>query len=329
MSHNLNFNEATGKYSFAAAEKGGWHGLGQVKLEGLMTSEEALELAQLNYRVEKMPLFFESPDKDKIYINDKFAVVRTDAYIPLGVVGSYYNVLQNEEAFSILDDIVGEGKAVYDTAGALKDGQIVFITIKLPGEIQVKDDKVEKYLLFTNSHDGSKALTVGFTPIRVVCNNTLHAALSTMRNSVTVKHTKNIRSRVEEAARILGLANIYMDDLGIVLNKAARKPIMDNELRKYFIDVLTEDNNRKEQVKEEEFSTRFKNILEKIERYYFEDVTQEGIVGTWYGAYNAVTGYYRHCINKQGEELVNTLFYGDAKRKIEKAYSIMEKNVLV
>jgi phage/plasmid-like protein (TIGR03299 family) len=159
-----------------------WHGLGQ-KLDGPATSVEAIQAAHLDWDVIKVPLFTKQRGRYRD-IPNRFGVVRADKSSKgdtavLGIVGASYKPFQNRQAFAWFDGIVGEGKAIYHTAGALGEGERVWILAKLPGEIRVLgDDVVNKFLLLSNSHDGESSIQVKFTPIRVVCNNTLTMALS-------------------------------------------------------------------------------------------------------------------------------------------------------
>lgn len=186
MGHNISYNGQTGKHSFFSVKEKAWHGLGQI-VQDFPTSAEAIGFAGLDYTVEKRPLFtlngenfttFNGLDQVAgqdacIHVPDFFATVRTDTEDVLGVVGKDYSVVQNIEAFSFFDSIVGGGEGImYETAGALGKGERVFITAKLPAYIKVgKDDLIEQYIFLTTSHDGGGSITAAFTPVRICCNN--------------------------------------------------------------------------------------------------------------------------------------------------------------
>jgi len=188
MGHNLNFNN--GRYSFFSVKEKAWHGLGQI-VEDYPTSAEAIRNAGLDYSVEKSPLFTKGSGivqiADGIVIQDTeievpnyFANIRTDNNTVLGVVGKDYHIVQNKDAFTFFDSIVGGGSGIlYQTAGALGQGERIFITAKLPNYIRIgnSDDVIEKYIFLTTSHDGSGSITAAFTPIRIVCQipSTLHS----------------------------------------------------------------------------------------------------------------------------------------------------------
>ncbi|HWJ30034.1 MAG TPA: DUF932 domain-containing protein, partial [Flavisolibacter sp.] len=146
MAHNLNYNEQTGKYSFFSVKEKPWHCLGLI-VQDYPTSREAIKFAGLDYRVEKRKLFtldnnnhFASTDKRRaeVEVPNSFATMRTDTEQMLGVVGRDYEVVQNEDAFSFFDAIVGGAGGIhYETAGALGKGERIFITAKLPDYIKV------------------------------------------------------------------------------------------------------------------------------------------------------------------------------------------------
>jgi phage/plasmid-like protein (TIGR03299 family) len=142
-----------------------WHGLG-TRLDNPATAAEAITAAGLDFTVELTRL----TTIDGIPVPQRVAVVRSDTQDVLGVVSPAYVPVQNRQAFGFLDAIAAEGGIRYHTAGALRRGERVWLLGKLPGEIRVKDsdDVTEKYLLLSNSHDGSSALRVYFTPVRVV-----------------------------------------------------------------------------------------------------------------------------------------------------------------
>ena len=220
MAHNINYNEQTRRYSFFSVKEKAWHGLGQI-VKQYPTSEEAIKHAGLDYEVVKSPLFTNGSEiitdfnhlemnQNTLEVPNYFANIRTDNNTVLGVVGKDYHIVQNHEAFNFFDAIVGGDEGIlYETAGALGKGERIFITAKLPDYIRVGngDDVTEKYIFLTTSHDGSGSITAAFTPIRIVCQNTLNASLRNMTNVVRIKHTSGAKQRIENAHKVMGLAN--------------------------------------------------------------------------------------------------------------------------
>lgn len=283
-----------------------------------MTSAECIKLAGLYFTVEKAPLFAsvgkeltreeitlntdikkvisERDGLNTIYHNTKlvdtnFATYRTDTQEVFGVVGSRYEVIQNLEAFSFFDSIIGEGHAAYETAGALGNGETIFITAKLPSKLIVSKEDIDKYLLFTMAHDGSGSIQVMFTPIRVVCNNTLSAAINSNTNKVVIRHTKNARKRLELATEVLGISEKQSLQYEEVFNLFTKVKMSDADLNTY-IDYVFEFDDIPN------LSTQSKNKRDNILEYYETGVGQDTIKGTLWGAYNAVTGYLSNGLDR-------------------------------
>ena len=163
-----------------------WHGLG-TKVDEAPTSKEALELAGLNWKVLQKPIYTSSGTLIEGY---KANVRNTDQNV-LGIVTDRYKVVQNDEAFKFTDDLLGAGVR-YETAGSLQDGKRIWLLAKLPQEYIIGGEQISPYLVFTNTHDGSGAIKVAVTPVRIVCSNTLNLALSTAKRSWSTIHTGDI-----------------------------------------------------------------------------------------------------------------------------------------
>ena len=311
MAHNLNYNDNTNKHSFFSTKEKAWHGLGQI-VDRYPTSTEAIQFAGLDYTVEKRHIFSyaydvepENVDNDvvmesRLDIPNFFATVRTDTDQVLGVVGKDYEIVQNRDAFTFFDAIVGGGNGIlYETAGALGNGERIFITAKLPGYIRVgKDDLIEKYLFLTTSHDGYGSITAAFTPIRVVCNNTLNAALNNLSNSVKIRHTQSAKERLLQAHKVMGLTNTLSNDLNGIFNNWAKIRVSDKEVLKLVQHAMAPSKEVLKNVIDEnidDYSSRFLNVVEKVCNYGFSNETQqlETTKGTLFGAYNALQDIFK------------------------------------
>jgi phage/plasmid-like protein (TIGR03299 family) len=216
-----------------------WHDVG-VELDKPATAKEAIQAARLDFKVELAPMHYINPvTANRTEIKFGKVVRRTDNGRLLGVVGNDYKPVQNIEAFSFFDGIVGEGKAIYHTAGALGDGEKIWILAKLPGDIQVTNkDNVEKYLLLTNSHNGRSSLRMYFTPIRVVCQNTLILSAQQMSNTINIRHVGSIKGKIDQARQLLGIVNTFYDTFGDITKQLLRKKLTKEELKKYYGDVV-------------------------------------------------------------------------------------------
>lgn len=184
-----------------------WHGLGVV-VEGTLTSADAIHTANLGWTVMQKEIY----TSDGILIPDYKANVRDSDNTVLGVVGNRYKIVQNTDAFAFTDDLIGEGVR-YETAGSLNKGRTIFLLAVLPKQYEILGDKVDPYIVFTNSHDGSGAVRCAMTPIRVVCQNTLNAALGSAKRIWSARHTGNIDMKMADARETLGLATVYMETL--------------------------------------------------------------------------------------------------------------------
>lgn len=208
-----------------------WHKMGK-KVDTAPSSSEAIIAAGLDWNVEQREMYLANGDK----VPDAYANVRDKDNKVLGIVGNRYSIVQNVEAFSFTDNLIGEG-CVYETAGSLKDGKQIWLLAHLPEAVQIAGDDVMPYLCFTNTHDGSGAVKVFATPIRVVCNNTLNQALNTAKRTWSARHTGSIDSKLREATETLELTNKYMTELKKESEALALKSLDKDKLLK-FIEAL-------------------------------------------------------------------------------------------
>ncbi len=338
MAHNIHLNEQTGKHSFFSVKEKAWHGLGQI-VQDYPTSAEALEFAGLNYRVEKRQLFtydnqnlFGNADTvtPNIQVPNYYATICTDNEAVLGVVGKDYEVVQNVDAFAFFDAIVDGDGIQYETAGALGKGERIFITAKLPGYIKVtNEDLIEKYLFLTTSHDGFGSITAAFTPVRIVCNNTLNAAMRNHTHAIKIRHTANAKERLEQAHKVIGISNSLSLQLESIFNQWAKVRITDKEVRKLIQLALTPNKEVLQNLwagKVDEISSRLSNLCDAVYEYNQTSPTQqtETTKGTVFGTYNALTGYFQNVKSyKDDEAKIKSLLYGGtAQTKTQKAFAL-------
>lgn len=335
MSHNINFNEQTGKHSFFSVKEAAWHRLGQVVAD-YPTSAEAIIHAGLDYEVAKLPnrqVFPSGKVKDS---ENSFFTYRTDNEVTLGdSVGKDYQIVQNREAFAFFDAIVGNGDGIlYETAGALGNGQRIFITAKLPGYIRVGsgDDITEKYIFLTTSHDGSGSITAAFTPIRIVCQNTLNAALRDMDNVVRIRHTANANQRLRDAHKVMGIADRLGLEMEAIFNQWAKVRITDKQVKDLIQIALCPNKETLELLRRgamDDLSTIYRNVCENAFSYAMlaESQQMETTKGTLFGAYNAITGYYQNVCNFRSEEekMKSILLGGTGQRRGQKAFDLCSR----
>lgn len=325
MAHKLNFNNKNGTWSFASHTEKAWHGLGQV-VEQAMTAEEAIKLANLDYEVVKADAQFTTPSGLVVPAEGYYTTYRADTNEFLGMVKSRYEIVQNKDAFSFFDAIIDSGEAIFETAGVLGVGERIFISAKLPEDMLVNGEKVEKYIMLTNSHDGSSSIIAGLTSVRVVCNNTLQAALRGLDNKVSIGHISGAKARLSEAYRVMGIASKYMQEVEGVFNQMADTRMTDEQLNQYITNVFKSDKGLVAQTAEEEkeYSTRFKNMVDATYNFAKTHPTQitSATNGTLWGAYNAISGYYNYVKPyKNQEDKFNSQMFGRGNKHISKAFT--------
>jgi phage/plasmid-like protein (TIGR03299 family) len=289
--------------SIAYAGETPWHGLGR-KVPADLTPEQMLEAAQLDWSVERVPTYANVNGK---YINTgREALVRDRDSKVLDIVGPGWNPVQNAEAFGFFYDFVNEGKMQMHTAGALEDGRIVWALAKMNEGFTVfgKDD-VESYLLFTNPHKYGKSIDVRFTPIRVVCNNTLTLAINTKSASqVSINHRAVFSA--EAVKETLGISKEKMAKYKEAAEYLGSKKYTDETFNVFLKRVFNVDLDKPE------LSRPARQVLEIVD-------TQPGAEfkpGSWWNAYNAVTYATDHLLGRSADTRLKSAWYGsNANRK--------------
>lgn len=260
-----------------------WHGLG-VNVEEALSSKKALEFSGLNWKVIQKPIY----TNDNILIPNYKANIRESDEKVLGVVTERYKIVQNKEAFAFTDKLIGEG-CTYETAGSLQQGKKVWLLAKLPETYQILDDEITPYMLFSNSHDGSGAIKVAMTPIRVVCNNTLNLALGTAKRIWSANHTGNISNKLDEAMKTLLLAEHYMENLDLEANKLNNKTISDRKVLGFIENLIPMPDNASK--------TQEKNInllRDDMKLRYFDAPDLVDLPKTPWRFINAVSDFATH-----------------------------------
>lgn len=212
-----------------------WHGLGTMVVEA-PDSAAALRLAGLDWNVIQKDIM--TMDGGTAILGFKANVRDTDGSV-LGIVTDRYRVVQNTEAFSFTDALLGEGVR-YETAGSLQGGRRTWVLARLPHQYIINGEEITPYLVFMNAHDGSGAIKAAMTPVRVVCQNTLNLALSTAKRSWSFNHTGDISGKLDEARDTLLYAGQYMTELGKAIGKLGRIRLSDGRVDE-FISALIPD----------------------------------------------------------------------------------------
>ena len=260
-----------------------WHGLGTM-VEEAPDSREALIAAGLDWDVVQRPVF----TQDGVKVPGYFANVRQQDGSILGVVTSRYKVVQNRDAFGFTDALLGDGVR-YETAGSLMGGRKTWILAKLPTRYIIQGEQILPYLVFSNTHDGSGAIKIAMTPIRVVCNNTLNLALDTADRSWSIHHTGDIAAKLEDARETLFMAEDYMNELGKGFEDLSRKRLTDAAVDEFIKELLP--------IADDASETTEKNILrlrKDVATRYFDAPDLQGLRKNGYRFINAVSDFATH-----------------------------------
>ena len=226
-----------------------WHNLGTFVEGQAMTAAQAIEAAGLDWEVVTEPVYRDIQvddwrPKDFKQIERKRVVVRQDTDEVFGVMSSGYTPVQNTTAFDLIDSVVGSGDAAFHTVGSLFGGRRVWMLCKLQGDYRLDNgEKLESFILLDNSHDGTAALRMRLTSVRVVCSNTLGAATSS-RAAFAARHTSGIMGRVNEARDLLGLNAVYMERLIEDANRIAEQAWSHAEMEDMTYKLLDLDDDR-------------------------------------------------------------------------------------
>lgn len=299
---------------FSVREKP-WHGLGTVVSEA-PKSAEALRLAGLDWKVIQASIYTNQGEKvDGYRVNMR----STDRQV-LGVVTDRYKVIQNDEAFAFTDELLGAGVR-YETAGSLQEGRKVWLLARLPREFIIAGERISPYLVFSNTHDGSGAVRVCVTPIRVVCNNTLNLALSTASRSFSMVHTGDIRGKIAEAKETLFMADKYMENLGKEFEKLRKQRVTDQQVKEYIEMLLPIEKGASIiQIK------NVKKLREDMKARYYDAPDLQDVGNNAYRFINMVSDFATH-----GEPLRKTANYKenlfmrtmDGNPLIDKSYQLV------
>jgi phage/plasmid-like protein (TIGR03299 family) len=238
----------------------------------------------------------------------------------LGVVTDRYKVIQNTEAFAFTDELLGAGVR-YETAGSLQGGKKIWLLARMPREFIIAGERISPYLVFSNTHDGSGAVRVAVTPIRVVCNNTLNLALNTAARSFSMVHTGDIRGKISEAKQTLFMADKYMENLGREFEKLRKQKITDQQVKEYIEILLPLE-------KDASLTTakNTKRLREDLATRYYDAPDLKNVGNNAYRFINAVSDFATHAspirrTRNYNENLFMRTYEGNPM--IDKAYQLL------
>lgn len=285
-----------------------WHGLGTALTDTDWYDWQAVcKKAGLDWDVELVPLVTADDKQSKV---DHKAVRRSTDDKVLGVVGPRYCPLQNKDAFGWFQPFLDAREAALHTAGSLRGGTRVWVLAKLNRDplVITDGDEIEKFILLSHSHDGTLAVRAGFTPIRVVCQNTLSMAHgSDASKLIRVRHTGDVLENLFAIREIMDLANQEFEATAAQYKRLALKSVNQSDIRRYVKKVLKVEDDQ-------EISSRTRNIVEEIARLAEAGRGNDlpSVRGTLWTAYNGVTEYLGYNRGRSADNRLNSLWFGDS-----------------
>jgi phage/plasmid-like protein (TIGR03299 family) len=361
MAHNI--EERNGKFSFAenGSRERAWHGLGEVVNEPMFVAD-ALKLCRADYNVQMQPIvalndeivsamenggMIEADKLLDLLIPNARATIRTDLNKPLGLVSDKYGIVQNIDAFKFVDmlcsglDSDRTEKPTIECCGVLGNGERVFITCKMPQDIILNartDDRIETYVVFTTSHDGTGAVRCMVTNIRVVCQNTLNWAMKHNSGRISFRHSSKVMDRLdlmnkenaEFAYKTLGLWKEYESCFKDSLEHLRNIKLSEKDIDKVLAEISLAEEAKKAflesgNIYHEDIATRGRNIFlgmkESMESGVGQDILESGNA-LW--AINGITTYFQNEANfKNGEVMFDNMMDGNVYKKVQKAYDML------
>lgn len=306
MAHNLEFVNGQAQMAYRLSAGKPWHGLG-VPVADDLTPEQIMQAAGLDWDVVKVDTFIEW-NGAQVETGRQALVRETDGKV-LTEVGPGWNPVQNREAFEFFSEFVEAGDMIMDTAGSLKDGQIVWALADVKDGFSLfGGDEVKGYLLFSNPHQYGRSIDIKFVLTRVVCNNTLSVALNEKNQpSVRVNHRSNFDA--DKVKKILGLSHNKMEKFKEAAEFLGSKQYTKPDLETYFGNLFGE--SKKEDKKLARTAEKVMSLIE----------TQPGAeyqAGSWWQAFNAVTYAVDHQLGRSNDTRLTSAWFGQgAKRKID------------
>lgn len=298
-----------------------WHGLG-VPVSNDLTPVQMMDKAELNWKVREVESFIEFDGK-RMPTGQKSLVRETDGKI-LTNVGENWNPVQNEKAFDFFSEFVMSGDMEMHTAGSLKGGQMVWALAKVKDSFEILGgDRIDSYLLFSNPHQYGKSIDIRFTPIRVVCNNTLSYSLeSKTDNSVRVGH--RVEFDASGVKRALGIAAKKMNTYSDVAQFLAGKRFTNDSYIEYLNTVFPRTADKRVQGKGLSVDTLSRNAKLAYDALETQPGAEYG-EGSWWQAFNSVTFITDHVQGRNSDNrLYSSWFGGNQVRKTKALSSAIE-----
>ncbi|QIJ62573.1 DUF932 domain-containing protein [Streptomyces sp. JB150] len=267
-----------------------WHGLGTVIPGGISDIGTVLRVAQIDFQVDKRPVQYVYGGERRV-MDDQFVTARSDTGAALGTVGNRYEVFQQRQIFEFLEDLAGQHGVLWESAGALRGGRRVFVTMQVPDSVIIDrgglDDEIRLFIVAINSHDGRSQAEVVVTPWRVVCANTERFALADAHSRWTIRHTSSGLENLAEARRTLGLTLKYAEAFEAEETALARTDLAIGDFHKVIADLWPLDDDATDRTK-----AHHARRTERLDAMFRTETERAG--RTAYAAERAITDYLDH-----------------------------------
>lgn len=280
--------------------------------QNISSAQEALELTGLTYQVRKEALYLANGDM----VRNRYATVRTDIDGPdsiLGIISRGYQVIQNSEVLSIFDPLIESKQLVYERIGVLGNGYRMWMLIRLPDPMIIRgNDEVNKYILVTNSFDGSLSVNIKLTAIRVVCSNSIGFALGSSGENIHIRHigATTYQEKLELARNMYGQIQTKYDEIERNMKQMSLREISDQQLLKYVESLVFNGKN------ENQVSAKAINKRDRI--MALADIGYGNGQGTLWDAVNAVTQYVDH--DTRPKKYIESIWFGSGSKLKTRAY---------
>ena len=339
MTHNISDESGRPEMAFAGHIPTPWwttpNFQGRDLGENPVTSAEMLAASGMDWEVATLGMHTEARwgHHPELRVPNTVAVVRSDTNTVVATVSAQYEAVQNVDAFKFFDGIVGEGQAEYVSAGCLGRGQRVWILARLPETLTIAGNEVERYILLTNSHDGTSALRFQPSAVQVVCQNTFNIALAEHQPVYRQRHSKGVNTRLDarDAAQIIGLAGTYYENFAAEAEKLRLKPMSPSQIDKFLVrmfpfpalpaaaPVLTLPSPDPVRWLER-IESRVHTRREAVKRHIKDGRGQADIRHTAWGAFSGLTEWIDHDWLRE-KTAASSIIGGEARRMKQQAWA--------
>jgi len=315
MSHEIT---SADKVLYARGTETPWHGLATEVDPNKTLCENAIEHGlDWGIRMDQMYRVNQAGDQPMyVEVDNRFAIVRDDVNVVLGVATNDYVPLSNMSVYSSLDNIVSNGLAKPDTMGSLRGGGIVWglLRIDIPNEEVVSGDSVQRWILYSTGNDGKRGVSIGFVDIRTVCSNTVHAAWSSeLSKLISIAHRGNVQANVDAVIKSMDVASREFITTVEGYRRMANASINQADLRKYVKTVM--------QLEEKENNKRATNLIDHVSNLALTGIGNKGIGDTVWGAFNGITQWMSHEAGRNSDNRFASLWFGQNANMLKRAHA--------